>query len=87
MSLNIKNPRTHALVRKLAEETGQSQTSAVETAVLRQLEELERDRSTLGRGVEIEVLLGEIHRHLSAEDRAALWTAEADLYDDAGLPR
>ena len=33
MSLNIKNERTHALVRELAERTGQSQTSAVEEAV------------------------------------------------------
>ena len=33
MSLNIKNERTHALVRELAELTGLSQTSAVEDAV------------------------------------------------------
>jgi antitoxin VapB len=40
MSLNIKNERTHELVRELAELTGMSQTSAVEDAVRRRLAEL-----------------------------------------------
>ena len=43
MSLNIKNEETHRLVRRLAELTGQSQTSAVEEAVRRRLAELERE--------------------------------------------
>ena len=41
VSLNIKNEETHRLVRRLAELTGQSQTSAVEDAVRRRLEQLE----------------------------------------------
>ena len=40
MSLNIKNEETHRLVRQLAELTGMSQTSAVEDAVRRRLDEL-----------------------------------------------
>jgi antitoxin VapB len=34
LGLNIKNERTHALVRELARCTGQSQTSVVEAAVM-----------------------------------------------------
>lgn len=40
MSLNIKNERTHALVRELAERTGATRTSAVEDAVRRRPQEL-----------------------------------------------
>ena len=40
MSLNIKNERTHALVRELATLSGMSQTEAVEDAVTRRLEQL-----------------------------------------------
>jgi antitoxin VapB len=37
MSLNIKNERTHALVRELATMSGMSQTEAVEDAVKRRI--------------------------------------------------
>jgi antitoxin VapB len=40
VGLNIKNERTHRLVRELAERTGLSQTSAVEEAVVHYLREL-----------------------------------------------
>jgi hypothetical protein len=43
MSLNIKNERTHALVRELATLTGMSQTDAVTDAVERRLAELTRE--------------------------------------------
>jgi len=43
MSLNIKNERTHALVRELATLTGMSQTEAVEDAVGRRLAEYVND--------------------------------------------
>ncbi|NYD53819.1 type II toxin-antitoxin system VapB family antitoxin [Microbacterium pseudoresistens] len=41
MSLNIKNESVHAMVRRLAELTGKSQTGAVEDAVRRRLEEMD----------------------------------------------
>ena len=46
MSLNIKNEETHRLIRTLAELTGQTQTSAVEDAVRRRLQELSREDET-----------------------------------------
>ena len=49
VSLNIKNEETHRRVRRLAELTGQTQTSAVEDAVRRRLEELERTESRSAR--------------------------------------
>jgi antitoxin VapB len=83
MSLNIKNEETLRLVRRLAELTGQSQTSAVEDAVRRRIDEIERERE---RRVE---RIMEIGRQASAamtpEERARDWPA--DLYDEGGLPK
>lgn len=88
MSLNIKNERTHALVRELAERTGQSQTSAVEEAVVRRLQEIEAEAGGGdSRRARVDTLLGEIHRGVTPEVRAAILEAERGLYDDAGLPK
>jgi len=88
MSLNIKNERTHALVRELAERTGQSQTSAVEEAVVRRLQEIEAEAGGGdSRRARVDMLLGEIHRGVTPEVRAAILEAERGLYDDAGLPK
>ena len=86
MSLNIKNEETHRLVRRLAELTGQSQTSALEDAVRRRIEEIERENDVESRTQRIM----EIGRRT-----AALMTPEQKkllhgdwLYDDeTGLPR
>jgi antitoxin VapB len=88
MSLNIKNERTHALVRELAELTGQSQTSAVEDAVRRRLDELHLDAQSqrderLRRLRDLSRRGGEIARRRGLDSRAAL----DDLYDENGLPR
>lgn len=87
MSLNIKNERVHEMVRRLAELTGQSQTSAVEDAVRRRLDEVSGARDA------------EIARRRAAIDRAVR-SFQADLpehptyeeimddmYDEQGLPR
>lgn len=87
MSLNIKNEETHRLVRELAGLTGQSQTSAVEDAVRRRLDELrqtddrERRYAALRR---IADEAGEIARS-DPEWLAINWDEE--LYDENGLPR
>jgi len=84
MSLNIKNEATHQLVRRLAELTGQSQTSAVEDAVRRRLAELEREDD---REARIQRLL-EIGRQTAAGMDPELSNDPNDfLYDDMGLPR
>lgn len=95
MSLNIKNERTHALVRELAALTGMSQTSAVEDAVRRRLDELRlarparrfSDAETARRRVDIDRILDALHAETTPEQRAAMSHADEDLYDELGLPR
>lgn len=83
MSLNIKNERTHALVRELAEATGLSQTSAVEQAVERWLAEIKRQQS---RRDMHRALLDEYLAHLTGDSRDAMQRAMDELYDESGLP-
>ncbi|WP_137846386.1 type II toxin-antitoxin system VapB family antitoxin [Microbacterium sp. 2FI] len=96
MSLNIKNERTHALVRELAALTGMSQTSAVEDAVRRRLEALRSDRQPAGRFTEAELamrkaeirrIVADLHAETTPEQWAAFDRAEDDLYDELGLPK
>ncbi|HWO32157.1 MAG TPA: type II toxin-antitoxin system VapB family antitoxin [Candidatus Acidoferrum sp.] len=44
MSLNIKNEKTHGLVRELARVTGESMTAAVDGAVQERLERVRRTK-------------------------------------------
>lgn len=85
MSLNIKNERTHELVRRLADRTGLSQTSAVEAAVQRWLDELEVEPTT--RAARVDLIVRQIQVGLTVEERAALRRASDELYDESGLPR
>jgi antitoxin VapB len=85
MSLNIKNERTHELVRQLATLTGMSQTDAVTDAVQRRLAELQAtdDAEWAVRKAEILRLAAEIREGTTDVD----WSTD-DLYDDeTGLPR
>ncbi|HET8928386.1 MAG TPA: type II toxin-antitoxin system VapB family antitoxin [Microbacterium sp.] len=99
MSLNIKNETVHDLVRQLAALTGMSQTSAVEDAVRRRLEELQ---TTQRRGrpkpayspEEIERRRAAIRRIVEGfkadttpEQRAAMSDHGDWLYDEMGLPK
>jgi antitoxin VapB len=89
VSLNIKSQRAVALVRELAVRTGTSQTAAVEDAVARRLAELDRvqriDAET--RRVAAEEVVRELGNLLTDEDKRSIRQNEAELYDDAGLPR
>jgi antitoxin VapB len=58
VGLNIKNERVHALAREVAARTGQSQTSAIETALQRYLVRLQRAE----RLERLDALIAEIHR-------------------------
>lgn len=101
MSLNIKNERTHALVRELAAITGMSQTSAVEDAVRRRLDELQGD-ATKRRPVpapkyspeEIERRIADARRiaeefraETTPEQREAMRNHADWMYDEWGLPK
>lgn len=85
MSLNIKNERTHALVRRLADRTGLSQTSVVEQAVQRWLDELESEPTT--RMARVDVIVRQIQVDLTDDERDALLRASDEMYDESGLPR
>lgn len=87
MSLNIKNERTHALVRQLATLSGMSQTDAVTDAVEHRLAELSAaprdDRAArLARVLE---LAREIRESFEPD---GIPDIDAELYDvETGLPR
>lgn len=102
MSLNIKNERTHELVRQLAELTGMSQTSAVEDAVRRRLDELKAEATKARRGrPEPKYPPAEVERRMAAmkriaeefravttpEQREAMRNHGDWLYDEYGLPK
>jgi antitoxin VapB len=83
MSLNIKNERTHALVRELAKLSGMSQTEAVEDAVRRRLEQLQHnDRDGLSERLLLRA--AQIAERLGPESFEDVndW-----LYDENGLPK
>lgn len=84
MSLNIKNEETHRLVRRLAELTGQSQTSAVEDAVRRRLEELERAQSRRARR---EAMMRIARESAALIDQDLSNDPNDVLYDEVGMPR
>lgn len=92
MGLNIKNERTHALVRQLAELTGQSQTSAVEDAVRHRIEQVEAERRAVAGDLDlarqqIDQILVAYRAELTEADRERMRTADTWLYTDEGLPR
>lgn len=85
MGLNIKNEETHRLVRRLAELTGQSQTSAVEDAVRRRLAEVEHENDRESRVQRITAIGRRAAALMTAEQKESLngeW-----LYDERGLPK
>jgi antitoxin VapB len=86
MSLNIKNERTHALVRELATLSGMSQTEAVEDAVRRRLEELRAadEAGVEARVARIHALASSIAERMGPEryENPDDW-----LYDEFGMPK
>lgn len=83
MSLNIKNERVHALAREAARRTGQSQTSVIEEALTRLLEQVSERRADTGID-RAQAIAADFEHRLSATDRRRLTTD--DIYDEHGLP-
>lgn len=84
MSLNIKNERTHRLVRKLASLTGESMTAAVDKAVR---ERLQRLSSTKQDGLAERLLqIGRECAPLWKEPFRSMEHGDL-LYDQKGLPK
>jgi len=87
MSLNIKNERTHALVRELASLSGMSQTDAVTDAVERRIAELSSDPGG-DRAARLERVLGLAREIRESFGPDGIPDIDAELYDPAtGLPR
>lgn len=84
MGLNIKNERTHALVRELATLTGVSQTEAVEQAVRARLAELNNTESE--RQERFDRIMA-IAREMAPGLREAGVLNTDFLYDENGLPK
>ena len=83
MSLNIKNERVHDLVRELAELTHQNQTSAVEQAVQRMLDEVRNERDA--RLERLLAITADIAPHLKPGPGSQ--DIDELLYDEYGLPK
>jgi len=84
MSLNIKNEKTHRMVRELARLTGQSMTAAVDQAVQERVERVRRgSRKDAGERVL------EIGRECAAHLKEPYKSMDIDelLYDENGLPK
>jgi antitoxin VapB len=84
MSLNIKNEKTHRLVRELARATGESMTAAVDKAVKERLERVRLDK----KGNLAERLL-QIGRECAAHMKEPYLSIDHGemLYDEKGLPK
>jgi antitoxin VapB len=81
MSLNIKNEKTHRLVRELARATGETMTTAVDRAVR---ERLERVRGKSKGGMAEKLM--KIGEECAARLKGPLKPMEIDdLYDERGL--
>jgi antitoxin VapB len=90
MSLNIKNPETYRLVKELADETGESMTTAVTEAVRERLERLRASAADSEAEIEARVQRMEaIAAVIREHSPPGYWDQDFDelLYDDLGLPK
>jgi hypothetical protein len=94
MAINIKNPRTVALVREAAAATGKSQVGVVEVALAQYLEKVmaeqaaERARADKEvRKVRVARIRDEIRDLIGTPDPGFRDRMDAEMYDEAGLPR
>lgn len=85
MAINIKSERACELARRAAQATGRSQVSVIEEALERYLKEFDADSSR--RQDRVEQILNVVDRELTFVERERIRAAEAELYDDAGVPR
>ena len=85
MALNIKDPATHALARRLAAATGESLTEAVRQAVAERLTRVER--TAVQASEDLVARLDAIARHCGALPALRQRSEDEILgYDERGLP-
>ena len=83
MGLNIKDSETYELAQALAEQTGESMTKAVKTALQERLARIRRSKKASAKAAELLA----IGRRCASELKARPVDHEALLYDEKGLPR
>ena len=84
MSLNIKNEKTHRLVRELSRLTGESMTAAVDQAVRERLKRVRKKKDT---GLAERLLA--IGKECAAHMREPWLSIDHGdlLYDEKGMPK
>ena len=88
MGLNIKKPSTEAAIRKLAAQTGESLTEAVESAVREKLERI-KATSRPQTGAELLERLQPLLDAVAAKrtDHRSSQEIMDEFYDEYGLPK
>ncbi|MEB3324162.1 MAG: type II toxin-antitoxin system VapB family antitoxin [Cyanobacteriota bacterium] len=87
--MNIKDPQVHAMARELAARRSTSVTDAVRQALRAELDRCPSPSPEQEEAARTEVLhqLLERCRHLPWPDGRSSRDLQAELYDEAGLPR
>lgn len=91
MGLNIKNERVVDVIRELAAVTGESMTSAVETAAREKLERMQAEgryepAHLVERRARIERSVREMQR-IAKDSGVTREQIDEDMWDEWGLPR
>ena len=81
MGMNIKNPTVERLAKELADETGETMTSAIQVALEERLQRLRRQRDVAEKLRRIDEVLAR-----SGPTPPGATSDHSDLYDDDGLP-
>ena len=85
MSLNIKNPETHALAAQLAQRLDLSMTEAVTVALKDKLAATEPDVAVEQRLARLLSMANAIAQRLTPEQKE--FDIDSELYDERGLPK
>lgn len=85
VQLNIKDPKTTALVTELAELTGRSKTEAIRLAVEAAIarEKAGKEEEIARKIARIREIVTDLHRRVPADN----FLTDDDLYDENGLPK
>jgi antitoxin VapB len=81
MGMNIKNERVHELAKRLARETGETMTTAIEQALREKLSRLDRLQEREARYRRIRAIVDSL-----PPPPPGVTSDHSDLYDDDGLP-
>lgn len=84
MPLSIKNEATERLARQVAQETGESLTEAIQTALQERLERLSRQQQNRNLANQLREILRRVDRLPVLDSRSP---DEIIGYDENGLPR